>query len=104
MAKQEQVEKSGVTFPSVEEARAAKPEKHAKWKLWSVTCPDGQSCYVWADGIGHALRQVAIKDGYSTTCLDRKPVNPALVSGMLAALSAEDRAAILAQYVGKKGK
>jgi hypothetical protein len=92
-------------FGTVEEARAAKPERHPKWKVWRVAGPNGGERYVWADGLGHALRQVALADGYSALCLDRKPVSKEAVAGMLAALSAEDRAALLTQYVGsKKGK
>src|SRR5262249_39092145 len=85
-------------FGTVEEARAAKPEKHPKWKVWRVVGPNGGARFVWSDGIGHALRQVAQADRYAATCLDRKPVNKQAVAGMLAALSPEERAALLAQY------
>jgi hypothetical protein len=108
MAKQEQtaVGTAVVVFDSEEDARGAKPEKHPKWKVWEVSGPNGQPRYVWADGIGHALRQVATADGYTARCLDRKPMNPALVAGVLAALSPEERAAVLAPYLasGKKAK
>ncbi len=103
------VERNGTAgatfFPSADEARSAgKPEKHPKWKLWQVTDPKGGVRFLWADGLGHALRLISQADGYSALSLDRKPANPALVAGMLAALSPDDRTALLAQYLpsGKK--
>jgi hypothetical protein len=101
MAKQDENGQVGL-FGTVEEARAAKPQKHPKWKVWRIGNPNGGERFVWADGIGHALRQAAIADGYSAVCLDRKPPNKEAVAGLLAALSAEDRAALLAPYVGTK--
>jgi hypothetical protein len=101
MAKQNENGQAGF-FGTVEEARAAKPEKHPKWKVWRIGAPTGGERFVWADGIGHALRQAALADGYGATCLDRKPVSRELVGGLLASLSPEDRAALLSQYAGKK--
>jgi hypothetical protein len=100
MAKQT-VEQNGSTgiFTTVEEARAAKPEKHAKWKVWKVTGPNGGERFVWGDGLGHALRQIALADGYKAANLDSKPANPQMVAGLLAALTESDRAALIAQYV-----
>jgi hypothetical protein len=92
-------------FATVDEARAGKPAKRAKWKLWAVAGPTGGERYLWADGVSHALKQVAGADGYSARCLDRKPMNPAAVSGILASLSPEERANVLAPYLTtKKGK
>jgi hypothetical protein len=97
---------TAVVFASVAEGRAAKPEAHPRWKLWSVTDPAGRERFVWADGIGHAPKQTALADGYHARCLDAKPVRPELIAGMLASMDAESRAALLAPYVaaGEKGK
>jgi hypothetical protein len=54
--------------------------------------------YVWADALNHAVRQVAGADGYSGTCLDRKPMSRAMLVGALHALSLEEREAILARF------
>jgi hypothetical protein len=103
MSKQEMVERNPAAgFGTVEEARAAKPDKHPKWKVWKVVNAAGQERYLWADGLNHALKQVALADGYAARCLDRKPMNPGLVAGVLAALTAEERATILAPYLAKK--
>jgi hypothetical protein len=98
MAKQEQTNQV-VVFGTVEEARAAKPADRPKWRLWRVVSPAGQERYLWADGIGHALKQIAQADGYQAVNLDSKPMNPAAVAGILAAMSPEDRAILIAQYV-----
>jgi hypothetical protein len=86
-------------FHTADEARATKPTN--KWKLWMVL-KDGKERFCWAGGKDHAMRVIAMADGYTARCLDTKPVNPAMVSGMLATLSAEDRAVILAQFSKKK--
>jgi hypothetical protein len=85
-------------FGTAEEARAAKPEKHPKWKVWKVAGPNGAERYLWADGVGHALRQIALADGYAAACLD-KQVNKATLAAGLAALTPEERAILIAQYV-----
>jgi hypothetical protein len=81
------------------EARKDKPAKKEKWKLWTVPCPGKPARFVWADGIGHAIKQVAQADGYSARCLDGKPVNKEAVAGLLAAMSHQERDALLAQYL-----
>jgi hypothetical protein len=82
-----------------DEARKDKPAKKDKWKLWTVTSTGKPARFVWADGIGHALKQVAQADGYTARCLDGKPVTKEAVAGLLAAMSPQERDALLAQYL-----
>jgi hypothetical protein len=87
-------------YNTAEEARTAgKPEGRAKWKLWQVDRKDAATRFTWADCSATAFRLVAQADGYSARCLDGKPANPALVSGLLASLTEADRNALLAQYL-----
>jgi hypothetical protein len=95
------------TFPSAEAARAAGRLPGCEgWRLWEVRGPGG-AVYAWANGIGMALRRAALAAGFSASCLDRAVSKEQLAAG-LAALSPEDRAILIAQYVpapaGKKGK
>jgi hypothetical protein len=86
-------------FDTAEEARANRPEeKHPKWRLWAVQGPDGATRYAWAPGADAAFKFVCGAAGWKAQCLDRKPANPAMVAGLLASLTPEDRAALLAQY------
>jgi hypothetical protein len=98
-----QQEQNGTPAPAVfttaEQARAAQPKDHPKWKIWKIVSPQGTERYVWGDGSNHVLRQVALVDGYQAANLDAKPANPALLSGMLASLSEGERMALLAPYL-----
>jgi hypothetical protein len=82
-----------------QDARKDKPAKKEKWKVWTVPCPGKPARFVWADGIGHAIKQVAVADGYTARCLDGKPVTKEAVAGLLAAMSPQERDALLAQYL-----
>jgi hypothetical protein len=93
----QQSEQVGNVFGNPEEARQAKPEAKPKWQLWQVT-KAGQTRYCWCSGRDHAFRLVAQADGYLAKNCDAKPVNPVMLTGMLASLSDDQRNAILAQF------
>jgi hypothetical protein len=82
-------------FGTVEEARAAKPAGGNR-KLYAVTTPEGKVWWTWADGVGSALIHYCRGRGYTVT-LHEKAATKERVAGMIAQLTAEDRAALLAQ-------
>ena len=91
-------------FTSLEEAQKSKPQNKPKWVLWTITDPSGKVQYTWSDTSVTARSRVAKADGYTATG-QGKPVSKDRVASMLAAMSAEDRGALLATYTGgKKGK
>jgi hypothetical protein len=89
-------------FPNEEQARAAKPVDHPRWKLWKVTSKAGAApAFLWARSRAAAIQSVAIADGYDATNMDRQVNKEALAQG-LAALSEDERRALLAQYMPSK--
>jgi hypothetical protein len=63
-----------------------------------VTDPTGRHRWTWANYYSSALWQVAVdEDHYSIISMDELPTQSE-VAGMLAALSPEDRAILVAQY------
>jgi hypothetical protein len=82
-------------FKTLEEARAAKPAGGSR-KLYAVQTPSGEIGWTWADGVGSALIHFCRGLGYTVT-LHEKAATKEKVAGMLAQLSHEDRAALLAQ-------
>jgi hypothetical protein len=100
-------------FSTPEEAQAFKPESE-HFKLYQVTDPQGTVRYTWANGNNSALANVVLAAGWSFSVLGT--VSKDKVAGMLAQLTPEERAALLAQYQeavpapapekahGKKGK
>jgi hypothetical protein len=91
------VKAAPVIYADVDEARENKPDGRPRWKLWSIT-HKGATRFVHAAGLDHALRLISQGDGYVARCLDRKPVNPVMLTGMLAAMGEAERNAILAQF------
>jgi hypothetical protein len=89
-------------FDSVEAAQAAKPQSE-KLRMYRVTDPDGTIRFTWADGGWGAVVNVTRGLGFKASRMDRIP-NKNEVAGMVAQLSPEDRAALLAQLSGKKSK
>jgi hypothetical protein len=88
-------------YATAEEATKNRPARRASWKLYPVTDPKGVTRFVWAGYRDTAVKWVAEADGYSVgdpgeTATKEK------VAGLLASLSAEDRAALLAQFGGKR--
>jgi hypothetical protein len=87
-------------FASEAEARAAGPQEGCeKWRVWSVSGPGGAApVYLWASNFSMAMVRGGQALGLTATCLD-KPVNKDAVAAGLAAMSTEERAALLAQYL-----
>jgi hypothetical protein len=84
-------------FATLEAANAAKPAGD-KRRLFVVTGPDGKPHYTWADGTGSALIHVARGLGYRAARHDQAPTRER-VAGMLAQLSPEDQALLIARFV-----
>jgi hypothetical protein len=98
------VRKDKRRFATADEARAAgRLQNCEKWGLFEVTTPDGAAVFFWAPGVGRALRDGAAHLGVKATQLD-KPVNKEAVAASLAAMSPEERAALLEAYLPAKGK
>jgi hypothetical protein len=92
------------TYGSVEEANEARPTRRPKWRLFTVTDPTGATRYTWCPYKELAVFRVALSDGYRVADPGRAPSKDK-VAELLAAMSPEDRAALLAQYGGgRKGK
>lgn len=86
-------------FATPEEAQAVKPAGD-KLRLYRVAGPGGTVAYTWAESTGSAVIHVARSHGYQAGVLDKAPSKDK-VAGLLAQLSADDRAALLAQYNGQ---
>jgi hypothetical protein len=89
---------NGKVYATLDDIKATKAPK-AKWAIWMVMAPGKPTRWVWADSMSHALKIVAVEDGYSAKALDSKPVDKATVGSMLARLTDEERAALIMQYV-----
>ena len=97
------VRKDKRRFATADEARAAGRLPNCDtWGLFEVKGPGG-TVYLWAPGVGRALRDGAAHLGVKATRLD-KPVNKEAVAASLAAMSPEERAALLEAYLPAKDK
>jgi hypothetical protein len=86
-------------YPSLAEAQKNRPEGKESWTLFQVTDPTGRHRWTWANYYSTALWQVAVDaDGYTIISVDELPTKSE-VKGMLAALSPEDRAVLIAEFV-----
>jgi len=85
---------------TLEAANAANPNDK-RLRLFRVCWPGEQPCFCWTDGNDRAVAMVAKSKGASVGRNDKIPTSEA-VSAMLTALTPETRAAILAQFSGKK--
>jgi hypothetical protein len=89
-------------YDSLEEAQKARPEGKPNWSLWQIGDPQGRLRWTWSNYGNAALAQVCIEhDHYSLIAMDDVPTRNE-VGAMLAALPAEDRAALIASYAKKK--
>jgi hypothetical protein len=90
-------------FGSVKEAEEHKPASD-KVRLYTVTRPDGTTCYLWGHGNSDScLAYVARVDGYKASRAGG--ASKEKLAGMLAAMSDEERAELLSQYAPTpKGK
>src|SRR5690348_11580868 len=96
-------------YRSLEEAKAN--PRHGKnkagdtteWTLWCVTSPTGERHFIWSGSSGVALAQCVTDLGWQVYAAEskRKPVD---LKAALAALSEEERKAILAEYLPKGKK
>jgi hypothetical protein len=89
---------SGKVYGTLADIQATKPPKD-KWAIWTVMVAGKPTRWTWADSMSHALKIVAMVDGYSARQHNSKPVSKESVGTMLASLSDEDRAALIMQYV-----
>lgn len=89
-------------FASQEEANQHKPTT-GKYQLFKVTDPTGKVSFCWANVHGGAIQLAARAAGWKVASAG-KVADKSKVADMLAGLSAEDRAALLAQYQPAKGK
>jgi hypothetical protein len=86
-------------YDTLEAAKAAgRPADFAGWKLFELRDAQGQVRYTWAPGRSDVMVRAARAAGYVANELG-KAATPAKAAAMLAALSPEDRAALIAQYV-----
>jgi hypothetical protein len=102
---QEEGRDVGKVFTDLAEARAADvPGKRRR--LAAVTRGDGTVVYTWGRSKWHALGAAAADAGWTSEWLDKALGKDVLAAG-LAALSPEDRAILIAQFVpptgGKRG-
>jgi hypothetical protein len=91
-------------FKTLAEAQAGNPHDK-RLRLFSVAGWPGEMMplYVWTDGGHSAVWIVARSRGVRVMGADKVPSADALAA-MLSQLSAEDRAAVLAQFSRKGGK
>jgi hypothetical protein len=96
---------------TAEAANEQRPARRPSWRLFTVTNAAGLARFTWAPAREVAVARVAVADGY--VCADPgKTVTKDKVAGFLAALSAQERAELLASYgaatattsSGRKGK
>jgi len=85
-------------YTSLAEARANRPQGKETWDLRQFTSPDSISRWTWAPYGERGLWQVCEADGWSMINLGDLPA-VSDGAGMLAALSPEDRAALLEKYM-----
>jgi hypothetical protein len=86
-------------YHSLDDAQKHRPEGKEKWYLLQVTDPTGRNRWTWAPYWERALWQVAAdEDHYSVIDVADLPTRGE-VGGMLAALSPEDRAVLIAKFV-----
>jgi hypothetical protein len=99
--------KAALVYATKEEANEHKPEGKPKFKVFQVTSPNHPPRFVWSGSAWDALRIVAVADGYSAASIGALPT-PEKALSILNQLSAEDRAAVVAQLTGstekRKGK
>jgi len=87
-------------FSSLQEAQADKTHE-GRVKLFVVTWPGEGPTFWWTDGLGSAMVRAAKAKGATVSRSDKVPTQ-ASVASMLAALTPEDRAAVLTQFSGKR--
>jgi hypothetical protein len=84
-------------WATVEEANANKPEG-VKASLFRVAAPDGSVAFWWVRHADMGLALAAKKAGWSASEVGKAPTKEK-VGNLLAQLTPEDRAILIAQYV-----
>jgi hypothetical protein len=81
------------------------PEKdpRGKMRLFRVSDPDGKQWFTWSDGAWNAVVSMARSLGFSATAADARPLDKGRLTAALAALSDEDRALLIQQFVPASG-
>src|SRR5262245_40028079 len=92
-------------FASLEEAQNSGHSNMGDkgWAVFVVMTPAGKQFFTVAPSHAEAIVNAARHDGYGASTAGKVPTKDK-VAGMLAQLSPEDRAALLTQFAGKKGK
>jgi hypothetical protein len=85
-------------YATLEEARANRPEGKENWWLWQITDPAGEHRWTWAPHGERAMWHVVEADDWTVIDVESVP-SKAEVAAQIAALSPEDRAALLARYL-----
>jgi hypothetical protein len=93
-----------VIYDDLEEAKEHRPLGRDAWTLFQVTNSDGTR-FIWGPTFERALYWVTIEmdKTYSIVSMDEIP-SKTEVAGMFAALSAEDRAALLKELAPQSSK
>jgi hypothetical protein len=97
-------------YPTLNAAQANRPEGKENWWLFQITDPAGEHRWSWGPYAERVLWHACEEDGWVVIAVEDVP-SKVEVGAMLAALSPEDRAALLTQFVpagsptpNKKGK
>jgi hypothetical protein len=92
-------------YTSVAEAQASKPANRNGWKCFQITAASGGMCWVWAPTPETALLWLLVgaEKRYAVLDVARIPTKTS-VAGALAALSAEDREALIKEYSATPNK
>ena len=89
------------TFPTLEAAQAVTPPSE-KWREFLVTDGDGQKVYTWGQSVESAIVNAARAAGYKAEVAVPKgagPLTKEKIGAALAAMSPEDAAILIRQYV-----
>jgi hypothetical protein len=90
-------------YSSLADAQAHKPEGRENWELWQFGTPEGKQVWIWGGYGERCLWQVCDQLGWSMINTDDVPTR-SQVGAQLAALSPEDQAILIAQFVPKGKK
>jgi hypothetical protein len=88
-------------FATLAECQQVAPPS-GKFRAFCVTLPGGREAFTWACDVAQALVTAARHDGYTARVAEPKgsgPLTRERLAGGLAALSPEDRALLIQQYV-----
>jgi hypothetical protein len=90
-------------FTSLEEARAAKPDRK-NWRLYQLTGASGALSWTWAPDEDKAISWYAYAQKLCSALDLAKIPTKAAAAGILAALPAEDRSELLKEFAATNKK